>query len=332
MTRWMLASLAAVVVFASPVAAQVTFNKDVLPILQRKCQTCHRPGEIGPMPLMNYQGTRPWARAIKNAVAARVMPPWFADPRHGNFANDTRLTDAEIATITSWVDAGGPEGEPNDAPAPGTFRDGWNIRPDLVFQLPKPLKIPVKGTVEYTYIAVSAPFKEDTWIAAGEIRPTDRAHVHHVIAMVRPKGSKWMHRAQLGAEPWASGPTRQMDLVREAGGDMSALASEFFVGYVPGMEAQRFDIDRSARLIPAGADIVLEMHYTTNGIEGEDQTKVGLELAAGPPERLFMSVAAAQPGLRIAPGDPNAEAKATLKFGQPRASMTRCTIPHAAMC
>jgi hypothetical protein len=313
----MLASLAAVVVFASPVAAQVTFNKDVLPILQRKCQTCHRPGEIGPMPLMTYQGTRPWARAIKSAVAAKVMPPWFADPRYGHFANDTRLTDAEITTITSWVDAGAPEGDPSAAPAPLTFREEWNIRPDLVFQLPKPLKIPAKGTVEYTYVAVSAPFKEDTWIAAGEIRPTDRARVHHVIAMVRPKGSKWMAQAQLGSEPWAPGPTRQRDMLRDAGGDMSALASEFFVGYVPGMEAQRFDIDRSARLIPAGADIVLEVHYTTSGVEGEDQTKVGLELAAGPPERLFMSVAAAQPGLRIAPDDPNAEAKAILKFGQP---------------
>jgi hypothetical protein len=313
----MLASLAAVVVCASPVAAQVTFNKDVLPILQQKCQTCHRPGEIGPMPLMTYQGTRPWARAIKNAVAAKVMPPWFADPRYGHFANDNRLTDAEITTITSWVDAGAPEGDSRDAPAPVTFREGWNIRPDLVFQLPKPLKIPANGTVEYTYVAVSAPFKEDTWVAAGEIRPTNRARVHHVIAMVRPKGSKWMAQAQLGSEPWAPGPTRQRDMLRDAGGDMTTLASEFFVGYVPGMEAQRFDIDRSARLIPAGADIVLEVHYTTNGTEGEDQTIVGLELAPGPPERLFMSVAAAQPNLYIAPGDPNAEAKATLKFGQP---------------
>ena len=317
LTRSAQALACAVVLYAVPASAQVTFNKDVLPILQQKCQACHRPGEIGPMPLTTYQGTRPWARAIKTAVAAKVMPPWFADPRYGHFANAKRLTDAEIATITSWVDAGAPEGAEKDKPAPRTFRDGWNIRPDLVFQLPKPLKIPAKGTVEYTYIAVSAPFKEDTWIAAGEIRPTDRAHVHHVIAMVRPKGSKWMSQAQLGAEPWAPGPNRQIEMLRANGGDMSVLQSEFFVGYVPGMEAQRFDVDRSARLIPAGADIVLEVHYTTNGMESEDQTKVGLEIAPGPPERLFMSVAAAQPGLKIAPGDPNAEATAVVKFGQP---------------
>jgi len=307
----------AVAIYSVPAAADVTFNKDVLPILQRKCQACHRPGEIGPMPLTTYQGTRPYARAIKNAVAAKVMPPWFADPQYGHFANDKRLTEAEIATLTSWADAGAPEGDEKDKPGAVTFRDGWNIRPDLVFQLPKPLEIPTKGTLEYTYVAVSAPFKEDTWISAGEIRPSDRAHVHHVIAMVRPKGSKWMVQAQLGAEPWAPGPTRQADMVRANGGDMSVLTSEFLVGYVPGMEAQRFDVDRSARLIPAGADLVLEVHYTTNGVAGQDQTKVGLELAPAAPERVFMSVAAAQPGLSIAPGDPNAEAKAVVKFGQP---------------
>jgi len=298
-------------------AQNPTFNKNVLPILQQNCQVCHRAGEIGPMPFSTYEATRPWARAIKAAVVSKKMPPWFADPAYGHFANEKRLTDEEIATLSAWADTGAPEGDARDTPAEMSFRDGWNIRPDLVFPLPKPLKIPAKGTVEYTYVAVSAPFEKDTWISAGEIRPSDRSHVHHVIAMVRPKGSKWMEKAQLGAEPWAPGPTRQADMLKTVGGDMSALASEFFVGYVPGMEAQRFDIDRSARLIPAGADIVLEVHYTTNGIEGEDQTKVGLELAPGPPERLFISLAAAQPGLSIAPGDPNAEAKAMVKFRQP---------------
>ena len=318
MTQWMIAGVVALgMIYPIPASAEVTFNKDVLPILQRKCQVCHRPGEIGPMPLQTFQGTRPWARAIKAAVVSKTMPPWFADPRYGHFANDKRLTDDEITTITSWVDSGAPEGDEKDQPAPVVFRDNWNIRPDLVFQLPKPLKIPATGTVEYTYVAVSAPFKEDTWVAAGEIRPGNRARVHHVIAMVRPKGSKWMIQAQLGAEPWAPGPTRHVDMLRASGGDPSALASEFFVGYVPGMEAQRFDIDRSARLIPAGADVVLEVHYTTNGVEAEDQTKVGLELAPGPPERLFMSVAAAQLNLYIAPGDANAGAAAILKFGQP---------------
>ena len=222
------------------------------------------------MPLSTYEATRRRARAIKAAVVSKKMPPWFADPAYGHFANEKRLTDAEIATLSTWSDAGAPEGNAADKPAPVQFRDGWNIRPDLVFELPKPLKIPAKGTVEYTYVAVSAPFKEDTWISAGEIRPSDRSHVHHVIAMVRPKGSKWMQMAQLGAEPWAPGPTP--DGHAQGRGRRHVCAGKRVLRrYVPGMEAQRFDIDRSARLIPAGADIVLEVHYTTNGVEGEDR-------------------------------------------------------------
>jgi mono/diheme cytochrome c family protein len=317
MTRTVLVALAVSAALPAAAAAQdVTYYRDALPILQKHCQACHRPGEIGPMAFSTFEGTRPFARAIKAAVTSRKMPPWFADPAFGHFANEKRLTGAEIATLTAWADGGAMAGNPNDAPKPMAFREGWNIRPDVVFEMPKPMAIPAKGSVEYTYIAVSAPFKEDTWVSAGEIRPSDRAHVHHVIAMVRPKGSKWMKQAQLGAEPWAPGPTRQLDMLKENGGDASVLTSEFLVGYVPGMEAQRFDIDQSAKLIPAGADIVLEVHYTANGKEGVDQTKVGLELAPAPPKRLFMSIGAAQPGLLIKPGDPNAEAKATLKFGQ----------------
>jgi hypothetical protein len=316
MTRRLFIALTASVALPALASAEdVTFYKDALPILQQHCQACHRPGEIGPMPFVTFEGTRPFARAIKTAVTSRKMPPWFADPAYGHFANEKRLSDGEIATLTAWADQGAPAGNPKDAPAPIAFRDGWNIRPDLVFEMPKPMKIPAAGTVEYTYIAVSAPFTEDTWISAGEIRPSDRAHVHHVIAMVRPRGSKWMQQAQLGAEPWAPGPTRQQDMLKENGGDLSVLTSEFLVGYVPGMEAQRFDIDQSAKLIPAGADIVFEVHYTANGREGLDRTKVGLELAPAPPKRLFLSVGAAQPGLVIRPGDPNAEAKASLTFG-----------------
>jgi hypothetical protein len=295
----------------------ITYYKDVLPILQQNCQVCHRPGEIGPMAFLTYESTRPWAKAIKEAVATRKMPPWFADPAYGHFANEKSLTVGEIAKLVAWADNGAPEGDEKDKPPPVAFREGWNIRPDLVFQLPKPLRIPAQGSVEYTYVAVSGPFKEDTWVVAGEIRPTDRAHVHHVIAMVRPKGSKWMEQARLGAEPYAPGPNRQADMITANKGDVSVLKNEFLVGYVPGMEAQRFDIDRSAKLIPAGADIVFEVHYTTDGRESKDQTKVGLELAPGPPEKVFMSVGAAQTNLNIAAGDPNAEAKAMVKFGRP---------------
>jgi hypothetical protein len=301
------------------VAGDVTFNKDVLPILEKNCQTCHRPGEIGPMPLLTYEGVRPWAKSIKEAVLTKKMPPWFADPQYGHFMDDRRMSDAEIHTLAAWVDAGAPEGDAKDKPAPRQFADGWNIRPDLVFQMPQPYKVPAQGTIEYTYIVVSKPFEKDTWVVAGEIRPTNRAVVHHVIATVRPKGSIWMKPAQLGAEPYAPGPNRVQDLIQQVkdSGGKASIDNEFLVGYVPGMQPQRFDIDHSAKLIPAGADLVLEVHYTTNGQPTEDQTKVGLELATQPPQRQFLSITAAQTNLTIRPGDANAEAVAKLTFAQP---------------
>jgi mono/diheme cytochrome c family protein len=119
---------------ASP---SVTFNKDVPPILQSNCQSCHRPGEIGPMPLLTYEGTRPWARAIKAAVVSRKMPPWFGDPNYGHFANDSSLTEKDINTIALWVDSGAPEGDVKDKPAPVQWTEGWNIpKPDLVVEMP----------------------------------------------------------------------------------------------------------------------------------------------------------------------------------------------------
>ena len=118
----------------------VTFYKDVLPIMQQHCQSCHRPGEIGPMSFLTYGSTRPWAKSIKTALLTKKMPPWFADPRYGHFSNDRRLTDAQINTLVSWVDAGAPEGDPKDKPAPVKWLEGWNIRPDEIFQIPIPLR------------------------------------------------------------------------------------------------------------------------------------------------------------------------------------------------
>ena len=133
----------------------VTFNKDVLPIVQRNCQVCHRPGEIGPMAFLTYEGTRPWAKAIKAAVVSKKMPPWFADPKYGHFTNEKHLSDAEIATLAAWADNGAPEGDAKDKPEPVAFQDRAGIFGRMwCFQLPKPFKIPARGTLEYTYITV----------------------------------------------------------------------------------------------------------------------------------------------------------------------------------
>ena len=147
-------------------AGAVTFNKHVLPILQKNCQTCHRPGEIAPMSFLAYRDVRPWAKAIKAAVVKRQMPPWFADPAYGHFANDKRLTDAEIVTLSAWADSGAVEGDANDKPAPMAFHDGWNVEPDMIIEMPKDFNVPATGTVTYKNILVKVNFPEDVWVLA----------------------------------------------------------------------------------------------------------------------------------------------------------------------
>src|SRR3984893_9051194 len=152
MTRNVIAGLIAAT--AALAAPQVTFNKDVLPILQKNCQICHRPGEIGPSSFLTYESTRPWAKAIKTAVLTRKMPPWFADPKYGHFANDRRLSDADVQKLAAWVDDGAPEGDAKDRPAPVQWTDGWDIKPDVVLERQKPYQVPAKGTVLYTYFVI----------------------------------------------------------------------------------------------------------------------------------------------------------------------------------
>ncbi len=163
-----------------------TFSKDVAPILQSRCQVCHRPGEAAPFSLLTYEQARPWARAIREAVLARKMPPWFADPHYGKFANDSSLQKKEIDTLAAWVDAGAAQGNPKDMPPPRDFAEGWAIpRPDAIIELPDAFEIPATGTLEYQHILIPAPFQTDRWVQFAEARPTDRARVHHIIAFIR---------------------------------------------------------------------------------------------------------------------------------------------------
>jgi len=301
--------VAGLAAFAAP--SNVTFNKDVLPVLQKNCQVCHRPGEIGPMSFLSYESTRPWAKSIKSAVLNKKMPPWFADPQYGHFMDDRRLSDADLQTLVAWVDAGAPEGDPKDKPAPMVFRDGWNIQPDVVFQMPQPYHVPARGEIQYTYIVIPTNFTKDTWVTAGEIRPGNRSVLHHVVANIRPPGSLWMKDAQPGV-PYVFGKRKSF-----ADSEGPGREHSFMVGYVPGMQPQRFDVDQSAMLIPAGSDIVFELHYTTNGTATDDQTKVGLTLAKEPPLKQFVSIGAQADEFTIAPGDADAPGHAQITFNQP---------------
>ena len=217
------------------------------------------PGEAAPFSLLTYEQTRPWAKAIKAAVLTRKMPPWFADPHYGKFLNDRSLPQSEIDTIAAWVDAGAPKGDPKDMPPARQFTDGWAIpKPDAVIELPTVYEIPASGTIEYQHILIPAPFKTDKWVQFAEARPGDRAHVHHIIAFIRQPGSKWLKDAKPGI-PFVPEKSKADD-----SGDAAELPSDFLVGYAPGQPPEMFKPGQ-AKLIKAGSDIILQVHYTLMG-------------------------------------------------------------------
>jgi mono/diheme cytochrome c family protein len=178
-------------------AAEVTFSRDVAPIFFKSCVNCHRPGEVAPMSLLTYKEARPWARSIKEKVATREMPPWHADPAHGTFSNDRRLTQEQINTITAWVDQGAKEGNPKDMPAAPRFADGWNIgKPDVVLSMSEEFTLDAEGPDEYQYFEIQTNFKEDKYVQMAEARPGNRKIVHHIIAFIQPppKGGAPQHK------------------------------------------------------------------------------------------------------------------------------------------
>lgn len=257
----------------------VTFNKDVLPILQNNCQSCHRAGEIAPMSLMTYTEARPWAKAIKAAVVGQKMPPWFADPKIGHFANDRRLNETQIQTLVAWADNGSPEGDAKDKPAPKQFQDGWNLKPDVVISMPNAFQLPATGTIDYQYMLVKGNITEDLWVKQAEMRPSNNAVLHHGKVWVRPPGSHWMEHATPGV-PYSTGMGKN---AVDEGNDIIGK-------YNPGLGAQNFEIDGSAKLIPKGSDFVFELHYTTTGKATSDTSRVGLVLAkTAPATRYYTS-------------------------------------------
>jgi len=230
------------------------------------------------MSLMTYESTRPWAAAIREAVRTKKMPPWGADASHGHFKNDPTLTPAELETLTAWVDAKAPAGNPKDAPRPLEFVEGWNIgNPDMVLQLPAPYAVPATGTIEYTRFIIPLNFKEDRWVSAAEIRPGNRAVVHHVIAFIREPGGKWLQDAPILQ------PVPKRIPGQKENDDGQRL---FLAGFAPGVPQKAAGPGR-AQLVKAGSDLVFEMHYTPNGKPAEDQTKLGIIFAtAAPKERI----------------------------------------------
>jgi len=310
----------------------VNFNKDVFPILQRNCQTCHRPGEAAPMSFLTYDSARPWAKAIKQAVVTKNMPPWFADSGYGSFRNDPSLTPNEIAILAAWSDNGAPEGDAQLKPKPVQWPTGWRTNPDVIISIPEAYNVPAKGNGEIKAFLVPNPFKEDTWVRSIEVRPGNPSVVHHVMLQV-PEDTP--------TPPFSWGApavpcTDTLSLQENFNEALPAnLASKLNGGpapvkgpknfaileavYAPGAPPTDFGLYDSAKLIRGGGNLRIEVHYTPNGTATTDQTKIGFKLATRPPELRYVTLAPkslANVKKPIPAGESNWETRGELEFGQ----------------
>lgn len=257
-------------------AAAPTFTKDIAPILYEKCAFCHRPGDIGPMPLLTYQQVRPWSAAIKQAVAQRKMPPWYADPAHSEFRNDRRLSQEQIATVVAWANAGAPKGDDKHLPPPPKFTDGWSFDrpPDLVVEMPAEIEVPATGVLDIQNYYVKVPFTEEKFVEAVELRPGNRRVVHHSIVNIVtiPEGtpeSEFVTGKKLGRIGWK------------------------LIGQAPGKGAESHWPGVAKRISP-GTYFEFNMHYTPTGKVEKDRTVLGIWLAKGPIHHEVVTTSAAQ--------------------------------------
>jgi hypothetical protein len=311
---------------ATPAGANgPTYSHDVAAILYKNCTTCHRPGEIGPMSLLTYKDVRPWAKSIASRVAAGTMPPWHADPATGEFLNDRRLTATEKDVIAQWVAAGAPEGDPKDLPDPPHYTEGWIIgQPDAVLSMREDYPIPASGTVAYQYFEVPTDFAEDRWVQAFEVRPGNRAVVHHVIVYSRPpepaappapttqppRRPAPVFTFAAGMEIPAGqtgGPELHPDQQKPRGENDRPAPKRLgpsIGAYVPGT-ASRVYVPGTATRLVAGSTLIFQMHYTTTGQPTTDRTSIGLIFAKTPPKTELRGTALINGNFQIPAGDPD---------------------------
>jgi len=307
---------ASTLTYAGTIPSPPTFYRDVLPVMQSRCQECHRPGEAAPMSFLTYKEVRPWAKAIREAVITRKMPPWPADPHFGKFSNDRSLSRAEIDTLVAWADSGAREGDSAESPKPVQFADGWGIhKPDAVFEMPNEFTVPASGTIDYQYIVIPTGFTEDKWVQESEARPGNRQVVHHMIAFIRPPGSKWLKDAQPGI-PFVPPKEENREKRKHRRDDDDSGPPELLVGFAPGLPPGILRPGQ-AKLVKAGSDFVLQMHYTANGKPGADRSRIGLVFAKEPPRERVYTAAASNDKFEIPAGDPNYEVESDVTLQEP---------------
>lgn len=327
-------------------SGEVTFNRDVAPILFKHCTECHRPNDAAPFSLLSYTDARPWARSIREKILTREMPPWHADQRYGDFSNDARLSRKEIDTIVAWVDRGALEGNPKHLPPIPEYIDGWRIgTPDQVFSMSEEHNIEPGAPDDYFEFTIPTRFKEDKWVQAAEIRPSNRRLVHHAIAHILTPQA--IARSRQGGDRPASqgkdepkifykqgslsrvkmdapviddgaGATNGGSLFKRRTSDQgSDLFSILLTSYAPGKGPDVYDRG-TAKKIPAGSIIVLQIHYSSfrGSLDkpAKDRTSIGLVFAGEPPAHRVVTLTVPNHFFKIPPGADNHQVTASYTF------------------
>ena len=245
------------------------------------------------MSLVTYRDARPWAKAIEQAVLAKKMPPWFADPAYGTFSNDPSLSREEIQTVTEWARAGAPEGLRKNEPISLVSNSGWSIgKPNAIFTMPQGFVLPKTGEIDYQWVIVPTNFKEDRWVDRIEVRPGNRAGVHHAVVYLREPGSTWLKDRPKGS---------LFTLSSEDPG--SFTTSDILFTYTPGAAADQWP-KGMAKLVKAGSDLVFQMHYTAVPGGGSDRTSIGLIFSHEPPSQRVLTLQLNNDRFILPPGVP----------------------------
>jgi hypothetical protein len=267
------------------------------------------------MSLLTYEDARPYAKAIREEVGEGHMPPWHADAPAGTFENERRLTDAEKKTLLDWVEGGAPKGEANDQPPQPHYTDGWAMgKPDVVFEMQEDYKIPAKGKIEYEYFYIPTNFADAKYVQAIEVRPGNRKVVHHVLVRYRAKPDM-MRTPVLKFNP------EHQRMPEPIFGDRPARASEqgvptrLIATYAPGPLPQVFRPGTALRL-EAGGVLELQMHYTTNGDDTSDRTKVGMIFSKDPAPREVRPAAFFNASLSLPANSSNTAVPGEVEFQQ----------------
>lgn len=278
---------------APQVPAEPTYYEHVAPIVQERCEVCHRPGAVGPFALTSYKEVAGWSAMIEEVIETRRMPPWHADPAVGHFENSRRLSDLERGTLLKWLKAGLPKGDAAKAPPAKTWPDpkAWRIgEPDAIVEMPTSFKVPATGTVDYQYWEVKTDFGADKWVSGVEVQIGAGPVVHHVLIFVIYPDRRRSPRVRGGLQGYFA----------------SALPGDSVAPFPKGV----------GKWLPRGSTLVFQVHYTPDGTERVDRSRVGFTFAKEPAERRIQTIALNQTHFAIPPGAADHVVRGSYEFSE----------------